>query len=159
MLFPNPTLSNCSPVHLGLYPNQLYPLQTLSIREFVQTLFPKKKTNSVQLYPCPPGTLSKPTLPKLNFRIPLCPNVPLSISGSIQTCILCPSENLSEYNYVQPYPCPSRALSKPPSSVHHRICPNVIPKSNSVQLCPCPPGTLFKPTLPTVDSVHQRICP
>ena len=101
MLFPNPTLSNCSPVHLGLYPNQLCPLQTLSIREFVQTLLPKKNQ--------------------------LCPTLPLSTWDSIQTNSahyrLCPNL-ISEYHSVQTYPCPSRALSKPASSVHQRICPN-----------------------------------
>merc|ERR1712141_888599 len=99
---------------------------------------------------------------KRYFQKQPCPTKLLSTWDCIQTNSahyrLCPKV-ISEYNSVQPYPCPFRTLSKPPSSVHQRICPNVIPKSNSVQLFPCPPRALSKPTLPITDSVHQRVCP
>merc|ERR1712141_810234 len=109
------------------------------------------ESNSVQLFPCPPRALSKPTFPipdSVHQRV--LPNV---ISKNNPAHYRLYPKVISEYNSVQPYPCPFRTLSKPPSSVHQRICPNVIPKSNSVQLFPCPPRALSKPTLPITDSV------
>merc|ERR1712020_624320 len=122
------------------------------------------------MYPWPPRTLSKPTLPiiesvhqriwtldKRNVPMLFCPTASLSTKDSIQTNVahyrLCPPETLSKNNF-QIQLCPTI-----PPSTWNSIQPNSRRFSPcfSVQLHNCPPRTPSKPILPIIDSVHQRL--